>query len=100
MTSSKSSSLCEMPGIQCQLLTSAPLCYHCLPRFRRRQCRNSFKMKILIDILVECKRIKEKVLVYSRSIPTLGKLQHLFVFHYVLVFMASVTNTVLVCTIV
>ncbi|KAG0031263.1 hypothetical protein BGZ81_001552 [Podila clonocystis] len=38
---------------------------------------NSFKMKILIDILVECKRIKEKVLVYSRSIPTLDFVEHL-----------------------
>ncbi|KAI9232990.1 MAG: P-loop containing nucleoside triphosphate hydrolase protein, partial [Podila humilis] len=57
---------------------------------------NSFKMKILIDILVECKRIKEKVLVYSRSIPTLGKLQHLFVFPSRLVFVVSVTNAALV----
>ncbi|KAG0090925.1 hypothetical protein BGZ92_001897 [Podila epicladia] len=38
---------------------------------------NSFKMKILLDILVECKRIKEKVLVFSRSIPTLDFVEHL-----------------------
>ncbi|KAG0359282.1 hypothetical protein BG005_001048 [Podila minutissima] len=38
---------------------------------------NSFKMKILLDILVECKKIKEKVLVFSRSIPTLDFVEHL-----------------------
>ncbi|KAI1320826.1 hypothetical protein EDD11_009783 [Mortierella claussenii] len=37
---------------------------------------NSFKVKILMDIITECRALNEKVLVFTRSIPTIDFLEH------------------------
>lgn len=57
-------------------------------------------MKILLDILVECKKIKEKVLVFSRSIPTLGKLQSPLLLSFCVRFHDFATNVTFVCAII
>ncbi|KAJ1968215.1 hypothetical protein H4R35_006491 [Dimargaris xerosporica] len=51
----------------------------CLNRFDAPEdVKHSFKMQILLAIVLKCKAIGDKVLVFSRSLPTLDFLEDLF----------------------
>ncbi|KAJ1984336.1 hypothetical protein H4R34_000711 [Dimargaris verticillata] len=51
----------------------------CLNRFDTPEdIKHSFKMQILLAIVLKCKAIGDKVLIFSRSLPTLDFLEELF----------------------